>query len=103
MKPLIPWAWSGGVSTLFAYGQTGSGKTFTVSGIERHVAETLMDGGLDGDRSIYVSVTELAGQSAFGRSNFLALPLFPLFFASFSFPFPSSAFPNTYIPSFSCP
>jgi kinesin family protein 2/24 len=67
VKPLVPWAWGGGVGTMFAYGQTGSGKTYTVSGLERHVAETLMDGSLDGERKIHISVIELAGQTAFGR------------------------------------
>lgn len=28
---LVPFAWNGGIGTLFTYGQTGSGKTFTVS------------------------------------------------------------------------
>jgi kinesin family protein 2/24 len=68
VKPLVPWAWGGGVGTMFAYGQTGSGKTFTVSGLERHVAETLLGGSLDGERKIYMSVIELAGQTAYGES-----------------------------------
>jgi kinesin family protein 2/24 len=67
VKPLVPWAWSGGVSTLFAYGQTGSGKTFTVSALERSVADTLMDGSLEGERTINVSIIELAGQTAYGE------------------------------------
>ncbi|CAP61966.1 uncharacterized protein PODANS_5_1450 [Podospora anserina S mat+] len=54
IQPLVPWAWGGGVSTMFAYGQTGSGKTFTVSGLEEHVAETLMDGTLEGERKLYL-------------------------------------------------
>ncbi|AEO68342.1 uncharacterized protein THITE_2049700 [Thermothielavioides terrestris NRRL 8126] len=69
VKPLVPWAWGGGVGTMFAYGQTGSGKTYTVSGLERHVAETLMDGSLDGERKIHISVIELAGQTAFDLLN----------------------------------
>lgn len=67
VKPLVPWAWGGGVSTLFAYGQTGSGKTFTVSALERSVADTLMDGSLEGERTINVSIIELAGQTAYGE------------------------------------
>ncbi|KAJ4291274.1 hypothetical protein N0V88_006276 [Collariella sp. IMI 366227] len=54
---------------MFAYGQTGSGKTFTVSGLERHVAETLMDGSLDGERKIFISIVELAGQTAYDLLN----------------------------------
>ena len=69
VNPLIPWAWGGGIGTLFAYGQTGSGKTFTVSAIEELTAETLLGGSLDGERRIYCSIIELAGQSAFGKST----------------------------------
>lgn len=69
VKPLIPWAWGGGISTLFAYGQTGSGKTFTVSDLERRVAEDLMNGSLEGARKIYISIIELSGQTAFGERN----------------------------------
>jgi kinesin family protein 2/24 len=69
VKPLVPWAWGGGVGTIFAYGQTGSGKTFTVSGLEKHVAETLMDGSLEGERKIYMSIIELAGQTAYGEKD----------------------------------
>ncbi|KAK0611673.1 P-loop containing nucleoside triphosphate hydrolase protein [Immersiella caudata] len=69
VQPLVPWAWGGGVGTLFAYGQTGSGKTFTVSGLERHIAETLMSGPLEGDRKINVCIIELAGQTAFDLLN----------------------------------
>ncbi|KAK0710420.1 P-loop containing nucleoside triphosphate hydrolase protein [Apiosordaria backusii] len=69
IQPLIPWAWGGGVSTMFAYGQTGSGKTFTVSGLEEYMAETLMGGGLDGERKLYMTIIELAGQSAFDLLN----------------------------------
>ncbi|OLN86643.1 Diatom spindle kinesin-1 [Colletotrichum chlorophyti] len=65
VQPLVPWAWSGGVSTMFAYGQTGSGKTFTVSAIERLVAESLMGGDLEGGRRVYACIIELAGNSAF--------------------------------------
>ena len=66
VQHLVPWAWGGGIGTLFAYGQTGSGKTYTVSAIERMVARGLMDGGLEGDRKVFVSVTELAGNTAYG-------------------------------------
>ncbi|KAL2186561.1 P-loop containing nucleoside triphosphate hydrolase protein [Thermothelomyces heterothallicus CBS 203.75] len=69
VKPLVPWAWGGGVGTVFAYGQTSSGKTLTVSGLERHVAETLMDGSLDGERKISMSIIELAGQTAYDLLN----------------------------------
>jgi kinesin family protein 2/24 len=69
VKPLVPWAWGGGIGTMFAYGQTGSGKTFTVSGLEQLVAETLMDGSLDGERKIHICIIELAGQTAYGKSR----------------------------------
>jgi kinesin family protein 2/24 len=67
--PLVPFAWKGGVGTLFAYGQTGSGKTHTVSELERLVASTLMDGGLEGKRNIHVCAFELAGNTAFGKKT----------------------------------
>jgi kinesin family protein 2/24 len=70
IKPLVPWAWGGGISTMFAYGQTGSGKTFTVSDLERRVAGALMDGSLEGERKIYISIIELAGQTAYGKTDF---------------------------------
>ncbi|PVH94200.1 P-loop containing nucleoside triphosphate hydrolase protein [Periconia macrospinosa] len=66
---LVPFAWNGGIGTLFAYGQTGSGKTFTISRIEQLVAETLMAGNLDGDRDIYMTIIDLAGNSAFDLLN----------------------------------
>ncbi|KAK3293099.1 P-loop containing nucleoside triphosphate hydrolase protein [Chaetomium fimeti] len=69
VQPLVPWAWGGGIGTLFAYGQTASGKTMTVSGLERHVAEHMMDGSLDGDRKISMSIIELAGQTAYDLLN----------------------------------
>ena len=40
---LIPFAWNGGIGTLFAYGQTGSGKTFTVSRIQELIAASLVE------------------------------------------------------------
>ncbi|KAG5790966.1 hypothetical protein H9Q69_009983 [Fusarium xylarioides] len=64
VKPLVPWAWGGGVSTMFAYGQTGSGKTYTVSGLERLIAETLFSGDIQGIRNVFISIIELAGNSA---------------------------------------
>ncbi|KAF5548715.1 diatom spindle kinesin 1 [Fusarium mexicanum] len=64
VKPLVPWAWGGGVSTMFAYGQTGSGKTYTVSGLERLIAETLFSSNIQGTRNIFISIIELAGNSA---------------------------------------
>ncbi|KAK1545112.1 kinesin motor domain-containing protein [Colletotrichum paranaense] len=69
VEPLVPWAWSGGVSTVFAYGQTGSGKTFTVSEIEQLVAKSLMSGGLEGERKVYACIIELAGNSSFDLLN----------------------------------
>lgn len=71
VQPLVPWAWGGGIGTMFAYGQTSSGKTLTVSGLERHVADTLMDGSLEGERNISISIIELAGQTAFGKPTVL--------------------------------
>lgn len=65
---LVPFARSGGIGTLFAYGQTGSGKTFTVSGLEKMVVRALMeDDDLDKNR-IFITVIELAGNSAYGSS-----------------------------------
>ncbi|KAK0713351.1 P-loop containing nucleoside triphosphate hydrolase protein [Lasiosphaeria miniovina] len=69
VKPLVPWAWSGGVSTLFAYGQTGSGKTYTVSGLQRHVAGTLMGGAMEAERKVHICIIELAGQTAHDLLN----------------------------------
>ncbi|KAF4990720.1 hypothetical protein FGRMN_8305 [Fusarium graminum] len=69
VRPLVPWAWGGGVSTMFAYGQTGSGKTYTVSGLERLIAETLFSSEFQGVRNIFISIIELAGNSAFDLLN----------------------------------
>jgi len=42
--PLVPWVIEkGGRATLFAYGQTGSGKTFTMTGIQRQLAEHIFE------------------------------------------------------------
>jgi kinesin family protein 2/24 len=62
---LVPFAWNGGIGTLFAYGQTGSGKTFTVSRLEQLVAEALMNGSLEGEREVFMTIIDLAGNSAF--------------------------------------
>ncbi|KAF2498591.1 P-loop containing nucleoside triphosphate hydrolase protein [Lophium mytilinum] len=62
---LVPFAWNGGIGTLFAYGQTGSGKTFTVNRLEELVADTLMNGNLEGEREIYMTIIDLAGNAAF--------------------------------------
>jgi kinesin family protein 2/24 len=66
---LVPSAWNGGIGTLFAYGQTGSGKTFTVSRLEELVAETLMNGNLGGEREIFMTIIDLAGNAAFDLLN----------------------------------
>ncbi|KAK6069433.1 kinesin motor domain-containing protein [Seiridium cupressi] len=66
---LIPFARDGGIGTVFAYGQTGSGKTFTISRIEELVAETLMDGSLGGQREVYITIIDLAGNSAHDLLN----------------------------------
>lgn len=66
---LVPYAWNGGVGTLFAYGQTGSGKTFTVSRVEELIAETIMNGNLEGEREVYMTIIDLAGNAAFDLLN----------------------------------
>ncbi|TVY27134.1 Kinesin-like protein [Lachnellula hyalina] len=66
---LVPFAWDGGIGTLFAYGQTGSGKTFTVSRLEQLVTETLMNGSLKGEREVYMTIIDLAGNAAFDLLN----------------------------------
>lgn len=74
----MPFAWNGGISTLFAYGQTGSGKTYTISRLEQLVINALMSSGgddndndddnrrsnLTGSRKIYLTIIELAGNAA---------------------------------------
>ena len=72
VAPLVPWAWGGGLSTLFAYGQTGSGKTYTVTNLEELVAKDLMS--LEGDRKVYLSIIELAGKNAYGKTISLVVP-----------------------------
>lgn len=64
MVDLVPLAWNGGIGTLFTYGQTGSGKTHTVSQLGPLVAESLMDRRLEGERQVYITIIELAGNSA---------------------------------------
>lgn len=67
VAPLVPWAWGGGISTLFAYGQTGSGKTHSVSELEKLAAAELMNGKLEGSRDVYICAFELVGKEAFGK------------------------------------
>lgn len=70
VQGLVPFAWNGGISTLFAYGQTGSGKTYTISRLEQLVIGALMGGSsLPGPRKIYLAVIELAGNAAFDLLN----------------------------------
>ncbi|KAK4119150.1 P-loop containing nucleoside triphosphate hydrolase protein [Parathielavia appendiculata] len=69
VKPIVPWAWGGGIATVFCYGQTASGKSYTTAGLEKCVAESLMGGSLDGERKIYISVVELAGRTAYDLLN----------------------------------
>ncbi|KAH9905872.1 P-loop containing nucleoside triphosphate hydrolase protein [Xylariomycetidae sp. FL2044] len=66
---LVPFAWDGGVGTLFAYGQTGSGKTFTISRLEQLVVESLMEKNEKGERRVCLAVFELAGNAAFDLLN----------------------------------
>jgi kinesin family protein 2/24 len=66
---LVPLAWNGGIGTLFTYGQTGSGKTFTVSRLEQLVVESLTDGSFEGQRQVYITIFELAGNSAYDLLN----------------------------------
>ncbi|KUJ07748.1 P-loop containing nucleoside triphosphate hydrolase protein [Mollisia scopiformis] len=66
---LVPFAWNGGIGTLFTYGQTGSGKTFTVSRLEQLVAESLMDGSFEGQRQVHMTIIDLAGNSAYDLTN----------------------------------
>lgn len=62
----MPWAWGGGISTLFAYGQTGSGKTYTIDALAKQAAEHLFGDDLEGKRDVYLSCFELAGNVASG-------------------------------------
>ena len=73
VKPLVSWAWSGGVATVFAYGQTGSGKSFTVSGLERLVATDLTGGQLEGEKKVYACIVELAGNNAYGKYRIVSV------------------------------
>lgn len=65
---LIPFAWNGGIGTLFAYGQTGSGKTYTVSRLEELAIDSLITETNGAEREVYMTIIELAGQSAFDLS-----------------------------------
>lgn len=69
VAPLVPFAWNGGISTLFAYGQTGSGKTFTISRLEQLAIRSLLNGSLPGQRKVHITIIELAGNSAFDLLN----------------------------------
>ncbi|PHH50498.1 Diatom spindle kinesin-1 [Ceratocystis fimbriata CBS 114723] len=69
VQSLLPWAWNGGIGTLFAYGQTGSGKTYTISRLEQLVANELMSGRLEGDRVVNVTIIELVGKNAYDLLN----------------------------------
>ncbi|KAK7957199.1 uncharacterized protein PG986_006421 [Apiospora aurea] len=69
VKHLVPFAWNGGIGTLFAYGQTGSGKTFTVSRLEELVVDALVDVDPDSEKQVSITVIELAGNAAFDLLN----------------------------------
>ena len=64
---LVSFAKSGGIGTLLAYGQTGSGKTFTISQLQNLAVTSLMNAisTPDSHMEIYISISELAGNSAF--------------------------------------
>ncbi len=62
---LISFAKQGGIATLFAYGKTGSGKTFTIQGLQRLVASSLLGGDEEKPSDIKITVIDLAGNSAF--------------------------------------
>lgn len=70
VMPLVEIALLGGTGTLFAYGQTGSGKTFTISSIEKTVAEHIFREETVGSRNISISIFELGStlNSGFGLS-----------------------------------
>ncbi len=69
MADLIPFACNGGIGTLFAYGQTGSGKTFTISQLQKLVAVSLMDEGLEGEKEISITMVDLAGNAVYDLLN----------------------------------
>ncbi|KAI1264915.1 P-loop containing nucleoside triphosphate hydrolase protein [Xylariaceae sp. FL1019] len=62
---LIPYACDGGIGTVFAYGQTGSGKTFTVGNLEIKITRALMNKGSEDQKRVYITIIELAGNSAY--------------------------------------
>lgn len=64
VSDLVAFAQQGGIGTLFAYGQTGSGKTFTINQLQRLAAISLMDESLRGQQELYITIFDLAGNSA---------------------------------------
>jgi len=62
-------AQKGGIGTLFAYGQTGSGKTFTIGQLQQFVASSLMDQSSSGQYEIYMTIFDLAGNTASNLLN----------------------------------
>jgi kinesin family member 2/24 len=69
VKPLADLAWNGGIGTFFAYGQTGSGKTFTVSAVEKLLANEFLS--KKSKKNIHVSIVELGStlNSAYGEKD----------------------------------
>ena len=68
---LVAFAKDGGIGTLLAYGQTGSGKTFTINQLQELVVPALLADAsiLAGDFEIYITIVELAGNSAYDLLN----------------------------------
>lgn len=75
VRDLVPFAWNGGIGTLFAYGQTGSGKTYTSNRLEQLVLGALLSHDssdpllMQGPRRLYLTFIELAGNTAFDLLN----------------------------------
>lgn len=74
--PLVPWVFNaGGRATLFAYGQTGSGKTYTMTGIQRQMAEHIFEelqrysSSGNGPLNVSVSFFEIYGGRPFDLLN----------------------------------
>lgn len=63
VSELVQWSVDGGTSMLLAYGQTGSGKTYSVTGLERLLAEKVMG---DSEKEVHICVFEVAGNNLFG-------------------------------------
>lgn len=61
---LVELAQTGGIGTLFAYGQTGSGKTYTINQLQELATLSLVDARRDGQLELYMTVCDLAGNSA---------------------------------------